>query len=209
VPGAVSRRRPARRRTGPCARTRCPSTGPRRDRGRTVPRGRRVSRPRGFCRAVRAAPRRRGSVVERRLVQRTPIDQPRGPCPIGRPASTADQLRDDRGGRTNRPWPSASSRARVGRSAKNSIHTDVSNDDATYATAPGHGDLGLPAERHGPLMLAARPSFALGPIVVTPLPVPTVSGPTTTLPPAAPPERAVEVTLRRHPSGRVMRRLGV
>ena len=61
----------------------------------------------------------------------------------------------------------------------------------------------------GSMMLAARPSLALGPVVVTPPPVPTVPGPTTTLPPAAPPEPPVEVALPRHPSGRVMRRLDV
>jgi hypothetical protein len=61
----------------------------------------------------------------------------------------------------------------------------------------------------GSMMLAARPSLAFAPVVVARPPVPTGPGPTTTLPPAAPPEPAVEVTLPRHPSGRVMRRLDV
>ena len=61
----------------------------------------------------------------------------------------------------------------------------------------------------GSMMLAARPSLALGPVLVTPPPVPPVPGSTTTLPPTAPPEPAVEVALPRHPSGRVMRRLDV
>ena len=61
----------------------------------------------------------------------------------------------------------------------------------------------------GSMMLAARPSLAPGPVVVTLPPVPTVPSPTTTLPPTAPPEPPVEVALPRHPSGRVMRRLDV
>jgi hypothetical protein len=61
----------------------------------------------------------------------------------------------------------------------------------------------------GSMMLAARPSLAPGPVVVTLPPVPTLPGQTTTLPPTAPPEPTVEAALPRHPSGRVMRRLDV
>jgi hypothetical protein len=61
----------------------------------------------------------------------------------------------------------------------------------------------------GSIILAARPSLALGPVAATSPPVPTALPPATPLPPTAPPERPVEVALPRHPSGRVMRRLDV
>jgi hypothetical protein len=51
--------------------------------------------------------------------------------------------------------------------------------------------------------------LALGPVEVRLPPVPTLPGPTTMLPPTAPPEPPGEIALPRHPSGRVMRRLDV